>query len=58
LSACLIVGANRFTLTLDRCWSVNRDSLPFAIEVALAATPAVAPGMISAGNATPAVRNL
>ena len=55
LSACLIVGANRFNLTLDRCWSANRDEIPFAIEVALAAALAVAPGMISAANTTPAV---
>ena len=55
LSACLIVGANRFNLTLDRCWSVNCDSLLFAIEVAAAAALAVAPGMISAANTTPAL---
>ena len=48
LSACLIVGANRF--------SVNRDEIPFAIEVALAAAPAgVEPGIIGATKATPAV---
>ena len=55
LSACLIVGANRFNLTLDRCWSVNRDEIPFAIEVALAAVPGVAPGIIGATNTAPAV---